>query len=307
MGRNIKQQFLYAINQTFSPCANKHSLKAQGNINTEKTFSYSSRENLVNISANFSNFLKENHPDVKKVKNIKAEHFQDFFNTKAVNCSAETLAQYKSNFSKLEKIVNKVYNTHVNYQKDYVVPLSQKNNGAKIRDIATSVPDYFRVLEAAKGSRSKAVEAISLTGRFGLRVSESTKLQARDINLDKNIMLVVDSKGKKTIAKEIKPQDREYCEKLVATYAPNDRIVPIQSDSVNRFLARTLEKTGLNEKYKECKTGMHAIRKMAAQIFYDECRKEGLTVQQSLDSTSEFLGHGKNRNELMQTYIAKIH
>ena len=101
--RSLKYQFLCAINKNFSEGMDKHSDKRNGIRNTGKIYSYSDRKNLVDLSANFSNWMKENHSDVKLVKDVNSSHVQEFLNQKAQDCSSETLKNYVSRFKKLEK------------------------------------------------------------------------------------------------------------------------------------------------------------------------------------------------------------
>lgn len=53
--KNIKYQFLYAINQHFKENQDKHSLKKEHLLGQATIYSYSSRSNLIDISANFAN------------------------------------------------------------------------------------------------------------------------------------------------------------------------------------------------------------------------------------------------------------
>ena len=96
MSRNLKYQFLQAINNSFSESVDKHSEKSNGIRNTDKIYSYSSRSNLINLSANFSNFMKEHFPEVHMVKEVCPHHIQEFLVSKANHCSQATLTQYWS-------------------------------------------------------------------------------------------------------------------------------------------------------------------------------------------------------------------
>ena len=115
MARNLKYQFLTAINNSFTPGTSKHSLKKQKLTNCNKIFSYNDRKNLINISSSFSSFMKKKFPDVKLAKNIKSEHINQFLLEKSSTCSTETLNLYRSNFKKLGKVVAEYYNCNTNY------------------------------------------------------------------------------------------------------------------------------------------------------------------------------------------------
>ncbi|MGL5153236.1 MAG: tyrosine-type recombinase/integrase [Clostridium sp.] len=306
MARNLKYQFKNSIDKQFKEGMDKHSLKVTEGQGNGRIFSYSDRKNLVDFSCNFANHIKANFKDIKMARDIRTEHIQSFFNEKAKICSKATLEQYRSRFCKLETVVNKTYNINANYSKGYILPIS-KENSSKIRDIAMSQKDYTKLQEVIKDSASTAKIGIELSARFGLRVSEVVKMQGRDIDLQNNIIRIIDSKGGRD--REIKierEQDREYCRSITQEIGERQRLVPLREDSVNVFLRRSLEKCNSESKYKECKTGIHSIRKMAAQNYYDRCREKGESIKDALQMTSMWLGHGKERMELMNEYIADI-
>lgn len=302
MGRNIKYQFLNAINNNFKEGMSKESIKKSGQMDGTRIFSYSDRKNLIDVASNFSNYLKETHPEVKMVKDIKAEHVQSFLNSKANNCSYATLKQYESKFNKLENIVNKTYNCNASY-KGFTTPAGVNNT--KIRNSSMSKEDFKKLENAFSNSNSSAKTAIQLTARAGLRVSECTKLQGRDINLKENTIHVADGKGGRDRDIPIRPEDKQYFADLKASVRDTERICPVQPDSINKAIQREMEKLELKDKYED--TSIHAIRKMYAQEEYDRCRAEGMEIKEALGEVSVQLGHSENRIELMKEYVLNIH
>lgn len=304
MSRNLKYQFKTAIEKSFKPGADKHSAKAQGQLGTNRIYSYSDRNNLMDVASNFSNFMKENHPDVKLLRDIDSNHVQEFLNHKAKNCSQQTVAQYCTKMAKLEQIANKGYNLTLNYSKDVYTPISCKLEGGKVRDVVLSKENYSKIVESCKESQSHGVKGIILSREFGLRVSEITKLQARDIDLEKGVIHVIGSKGGRDRDVPITEQNRAIVERFkTGCTSDRERIVPLKADSVNRFLDRQMLKLGIND---SAKTGIHSIRKLYAQERFDEFREQGLTINQALKETSILLGHGEDRINLMQEYVANI-
>ena len=176
MGKNLKHQFIHAIEDNFKENMDKHSMKANDIRNDGKIFSYADRKNLIDVASNFSNYMKENYKDIRQVKEVRAEHIQSFLNQKASECSNATLKQYEAKFNKLEKIVNKTYNINATY-KGYTLPLSKENT--KIRNTSMDIEDFKKLERAFINSNSYGKVAIQLTARAGLRVSECTKLQGR--------------------------------------------------------------------------------------------------------------------------------
>lgn len=305
MSRNLKYQFKNAIERNFKEKQDKHSIKHTEGIGHGKIFSYSDRRNLIDVSSNLANYITENYKDVKMIKDIREEHIQAFFYEKATTCSNHTLIQYQSKLVKLEKLVNNTYNIQVNLSRGYVVPNSI-NNVSKLRSISMSRHEYDCLLEVIKESKSSAKIGIQLCGRFGLRVSEIVKMQGRDIDIDNGVIHIVDSKGGRSRDIPMRDNDRAFCDDIKAIHNEYDRIVPLKEDSVNRYLNRKLRECGLGKKYSSARTGIHSIRKMVAQEYYNNCRANGMNQKESLDATSKYLGHGENRDALMREYVLEL-
>jgi len=308
MGRNLQYQFINAIDQGFDNGGHdKHSDKHSGK-HLDTVYSYAERSNLVELSSQVGKYIKENYPTIKMVLDIKEGMIQSFLNTKANTCTKETLGQYASRINKLEHVVNNTYKGKASWYSDLIVPTSNVSE-EKCRNISMSEKDYKAILGRAYSmdSKSKAVTAIELAGRFAMRVSEACKLQPRDINFDKLELHIHESKGGRSRDIKITLEDVEYLKKIIKGKAIDKSIVAIKEDSVNKYLSRAEEALNIRVRYRNAYTGVHSIRKMVAQQRYDEYRSKGLSKKESLDLVAEYLGHGKNRAETMKQYILNIH
>ena len=293
--RNLKYQFLQAINYFFKEKQDKHNDKKNGIRNTEKIYSYAARTNLINLSAEFSNYMKQVHSDVKLVKDVNSNHVQEFLNSKTESCSQKTLEQYQSQFRKLEKVVVGKYGYSVDYQA--VVPLSVKNGGGKIRNQMLEDKDFDMLVGSC--TNQNLIKGILLSRYFGLRASECTKLKLSDCE-EKEIH-IVDSKGKRNRTIYICNQNQRDTIQYIFSHTQGNRICDCQTESLQQAFRRELKKTGLSEKYKN--GAFHLCRKTFITEQYQNFREEGETVQVSLDKCSCILGHNKNRNKLMKEYI----
>lgn len=311
MARNLKYQFKYAIEQSCRMGADKHSMKRNSAENGNKgsrTVSFSDRKNLIDTSANFANWMKENHSDIKELKDVTSNHVQEFINEKAQTCTSQTVQQYQSRFSKLEKLVNNTYtNANVNYS-NTVTPTAT-NNTEKMRCKTMSDSDYNKLNNyMSNNCRSdNGAKAIQLSYHAGLRVSECAKLQQRDIKINENgtaTVHVADSKGCRSRDVHIVNKDSVQALTQIrdSVANPYDRVVPIQSESINRAINRAMDRCNMQE-YKAHKTSVHSLRKSFAQREYDRYKDEGLEPKQAWDRVSEELGHGKNRDDLYKAYI----
>ena len=290
--RNIKYQYRYVIDQHFREGMDKHSMKRNHDMQGAKIFSYADRKNLIDLSSNFSNYMKEHHPEIKMVRDITSEHIQEFISTKSEECSQKTLEQYQSRFRKLETLVNSTYKTNVNYH-NVTTPISFKNGGGKIRDFMMSDIDYHKMLRTTNDNLRKG---LILSKEFGLRCSEISKLRYSDIKSDG--INIVDSKGKRN---RFVPVENETQKNAIKQFRQGQqgRVCPIQSESLQQSFNREKKRQGICDG----NGAFHTLRKSFATTKYQEYRSQGMSVQKSLDKVSEVLGHGSNRNELMKQYI----
>jgi len=319
MGRNLKYQFLNAINKNFgSGGKDKHAAKHAGKF-LDTVYSYAERKNLTMISSQIADFIKTNYPETKMLYEINSDMIQDFFNKKAESkkCNNETLQQYRSRINKIEHIASDVYHINVNWYKDIIIPAVVSTT--KKRSISMSKEHYNKIMDRAyeMNSKSKAVIALEFVGRFADRVSECCKIQKRDINLEKNTLHIHESKGKRSrdlsIDNKIKFRDsdisnHEFLENIYNRLDKDtDRVVDIKEDSVNAYLSRAEEALGFRDLYRDADTGIHCIRKAVAQEMYDNLREEGIEKREALNEVSHFLGHGNNRDECIKAYVLNIH
>lgn len=306
MSKNIKSQFMYAIESHFDSGMDKHSAKKQGLSKQNKIYSYSDRRNLIDTSAHISNWLKQKHPDIKFIKDIKSEIIQEYLNENSQGWTKATITVKMSHLRKLEKLViDSFKGSEICFLSDIIKPCGKNNS----RTLSMTRNDFNKLLFTMNKSVSSAKIAIELCGRFGLRVSETTKLQYRDIVIHENgfaSINIVDSKGGKSrVIKTSNPSDVLYLDLMKSNRNDKFRVVSINSKSVNKFAQRYLELSGLG-KYVKAKTSIHSIRKMVAQEKYDEYRNLGLSRKDSINKVSFFLGHGKNREECISRYVANI-
>lgn len=299
---SLKGQLINAINSNFCPGGDHHSAKHQDTA-FEKIFSYTTRNNLVDVACQLAEYLKTN-TDIKQVKDISTQAVQDFLNSKAGQCNQETLHNYTSRLAKLGELINQTYKT-ANVDFRVVEPASLKD-AAKLRDIAMTREDYQKIIDYAKSQNltSQAIPAVRLAGEFGLRVHECCKLTPKDIDFQRMELHVVGKGGRERIL-PIHPEQVSFLKSLIDGKGETEKIITIKDDSVNRWLQRVEEKLGMTQ-YKECKTGIHSIRKMVAQELYDKYRAAGLSIKEAWGNVAEYLGHGRDRTELMKVYITNI-
>ena len=311
MGRNLNYQFQNCVERAFSGGGvDKHSLKFEQHTGKQSiVYSYAERKSLINLTHLITDFTKKNYSEVKLIKDIKPNMIQEFLNSKSGDCSKATLGLYTSLIHKVEGIVNANFKENkLEWYKDLITPTSEKGQD-KIRDIAMDKSEFDAIIKRGYDmeTKSKAFIAVEMSGRFAMRVCETCKVEPRDINLERMMFHIHESKGKLSRDVKIKAEDKPFLERIILDKDPSEKICNIKEDSVNKYLERAESALGFREKFKTSCTGVQSIRKMVAQEIYDKYRADGLTQKQSLTATSIYLGHGENRAETMRQYVLNIH
>lgn len=299
MAKNLKYQFLYAIEQNFKAGMSKHSAKKQGKTESNLIFSYSDRKNLIDFSSNFANYMKENYSNIRQVKDITTEHYQEFLNFKAIKCSTKTLETYTSNINKVTKVTNKAYHLRKNHNIKTPLGFITSKRNLMMTD------EHINIMLNNCEIGSTTYNSLMICKSFGLRVSELSKLHGTDIiEKDDNIYLrIIDSKGKRSRLSPCVDRNNLYLLMLKDKYKYN-RIIPIQHESINQNIRRLMKKTGISNIYKT--TSIHAIRKNYAQKTFDNARIS-MSKQNSLDYVSNALGHNNNRFDITKAYLTNVY
>lgn len=286
--RNLKYQFKHSIDTHFRENLNKHSLKKVGKQGTE-VFSYSQRKNLIDLSSNFSNWMKEHHSEVKQVKDVTSQHIQEFLNFKRDIISQKSIETYQSQFNKLERLVSDTYKCEVNYHTTKI--LSTKNGGGKLRSDMLSTENYNKLLNT---SNQNLRNALMLAQHFGLRCEDICRLRGSDFS-DKTVRIIGSKGGRNRIIQIETETQKSIAEEFMKVVG---RICPIQKGSLEQAFNREKKRQGINSV-----SDFHSCRKAYATERYQAYRNQGMSIQQSLDRVSHNLGHGDNRNTLLREYI----
>ena len=302
--KSLQSQFHFAINDNFKEGMDKFSIKnVNGNKMDNKIFSYDSKFNSLDVARNFSNFLKENFSEIRQIKDIKSEHIQAFLSKKAESCSNNTLQAYASTLNKLELCSEKTFGINLQWKGEYVIPQSQKNEFTnRGANAVISRADLDKIVNYAVENRSQSGDVVRLQEHLGVRVNELISIKKENIDLQRNTILLDNCKGRRDLKREISAECKELVKEILKENYGKDTLFSVKGNSVNRYLRETEDKLGLS------RHSTHDIRRCLAQEKFDNYRKEGYTIKQSLDKTSVWLNHGKNREEmLMKSYVANIH
>lgn len=320
MPKNLRHQAKNAVRVSFSPGMDKHAMKVKsenGNLSLPEThhiFSVSQRKVLMETASQAMNYVQEHHPDIKWVRDVKVEHLNEFLATKT-DCTTASISDYASRIRKLERCINHCYGLKLDWHTGLIVPKSVKTpKDERVRTQQMEREDYEKILDYATkpGKTSLAPTAWELSARYGLRVEGASKIRVSNVHLERpgkwgfgQIDIV--EKGKRHRDIDImSADDRNYIAALIDGKSPNNLLVGVGKDAINKALNRTMKALNLKEKYPE--TGEHSLRKLYAQTCWDHCRKAGMTKKEAIRYVNQQLGHGQDRDSrLLALYVRNMH
>lgn len=304
MARSIGYQFENAVNSRFGKDGeggfDKHSMRAAGIDTTDKVFSYKERDSLIKVGYQFGKYLKENYPEIKNVSDIRAEHAQGFLNSKANTNNKNSLTTIKSTLNKLDKVSSARYGSKTeSFTSGIKSPQTVCKNNIR-NNVSVTKEDWGKIEKAMEGSNSKANDLIRLAREYGLRVESLSNLRVKDFDFKNKIIRIVDDKGKRD--RVLKMTDVDICKKVVGVKSNNEKITNLKPGSINRQFGRLAEKAGIT-KFKDAKTGIHALRKGRACELARELKEKGYDRESILSEVSKFLGHGTSRRDVLKKYL----
>ncbi|MFT8352616.1 tyrosine-type recombinase/integrase [Clostridium saccharoperbutylacetonicum] len=302
--KSIKNQIQQAINNNFEENTDKHSYKQQDDQEV-KVFSYSEKFRLLDAAKMLSNYIKENFPNIKQIKDVNSNVIQDFLNTKAKNCTQNTINTYSNSLNKIAAICNKNYSScNLTWKQDVIIPaaLTQKS---QLRGVANQIPleDLNKICDYAKRNYSTSGQIILCQHELGLRVNELVSgIKVENIDFKNNILHLTNTKGGKNLDREITQELKAILEKSIQQRnITSGRLFPITENAVNTYLRRTEEKLGIKGRY-----SIHNIRSAIAQKFYNSLRENGVNKDNAIKQTSIWLNHGPDRKKLLEKSYIEI-
>src|SRR5699024_10032479 len=312
--RSFKQQFKYALYESYKKDESKHSAKNDERGLEGKIFSTNRLHDLIDLSNQLGDFISENY-EIKKVAEINSEMMNDFLEMKEETCNSNTLFEYKSRINKISECCNSVYKNHdINFEptKNY-----EKDN-FKIRDKSMESED-LDILKQSLGESGNIGElALEIAERTGMRAREIAELRQGDINVEDGIVEVrKGAKGGNFRDIPMKENDMEFWKNLSDKKITNDnnKIFGNKTeDTINKDIRYHMKKNNLHNKYEN--TTIHSVRKMYAKEEFERVLKEikekyndknidneDLRIL-AWENVQQKLGHGSvYRYELFDTYM----
>lgn len=298
---SVQYQLCQVIDSSFCPGASRHK---DVDYHGQRIVSYADRDALRDTAFDFGKFCRAN--GIKWIKDITPEVANKWIEQKANSgCKLSTLKAYASRLDKLGRLTHDVLGYDVNFKADKDKLKERQTADEKIRTVKMERDDLNRALDGMKG-KSQSKIAIQLSAAFGLRVSETVKIKAEHIDMQKGILHIIGAKGGRDRDIMIRTDaQRDVLKELLSRdKGKGEYLLTVKADSVNKALSRAFEKLDITT-YKDHKTGLHSIRKLYATERYNELRDRGMSHKTAWGHVSEELGHGRDREDLFKVYVVK--
>ena len=317
MGRmRLELQFVRAGKLRFRENMDKHAIKREGKLkDCGLIFCYNTFYNLTDLTDSFCGWLQKSGRRYKYVKDIPPKEWNAYLEElSSGKTSYSTLVNYRSRINTWEKIINAAYGTNLKWSENVFMPYKLTKEEIEIKRIQQMQrEDYNLLMDDIRDTKStsEAVPALQIAVMFGLRVEGTAKIKAGNVHLDETGFwgfgtVDINEKGNRDRTIDIRSEaDRKIIEGMIEGKESDDRLVPIQKGSVNKFINRRMKKIGIKEKYPE--TSIHSFRKLYAQETWDDCRNKGFDFDKTVQYVNRMLGHGEERNkQLLSIYVKNM-
>ena len=279
----------------------KHSDKANGQ-KAGKIYSYNSYNNRKAVTKEFGEFMKENHPEIKQVRDLTERHATEFVAKKSNEVSTTTLDNIRSQLKGLGENIN---HTFKSCNVELSTPSMSGTTDDKVKTVSMTQNDYKALVDSYsdKLNDNGAVGA-QVIWASGLRSHEVCKLKGSDITIKEGVATVhVESgKGGRTRDVEIKDPERVQVLETISDHYGEGKVCDIKPHSLEVNISRHLKNADTEQDY--VYNSCHSIRKEYAQETYDQLKEQGLTSEQAWGQVCESLGHSADRAALFKVYIS---
>lgn len=311
--RSLRHQFGYIMQNAADFGASKRSYRKQiGSQKTNKIFSYSNYDAIKETAESLAKFIKENYPEIKYIKGIRKEHITEFLEKKSLTCNDTTLVKIHSHLESLAIFASDAYKIRIDWKVDRVRSKKQyqytKKGRAMSKEIFEEIERYLE--NCNRHTDSNTLMLMRFARSTGLRVDEIAHQKISDIHLKGGefglgyIDVTCGKHGRKRAVDIKSIKDRKVVEEVIenARIEGIEYVTTKKTATLENRLTNLKKKVGINDDL----VGWHGIRKLYAQEYYDQVRKE-TNRRDAIGKTNQQLGHGYDRGEqALRTYVGNM-
>lgn len=293
MSKSLFYQFNSCLDMCFRLHFDKHSDKKNHETdNSHIIKSLSAKSNLKDFAHDFAAYIKQEY-SVKLIKDITPQMCEGYLQSKYDTCSLKTIKCYQSNLLKLQKCASTAF--HIP-KLDFSVSIDE----SKIEKIETIKQYSFtneemqKILSAPR--QCESLSALRLAYDLGLRVGSLSSIEVRHINFQENTLLVYKDKGNRSRILHFNDDTAKFLRQQIKGKQAQDKLFNVRPGSINTYLRRRVMACSIKNESGQYKTGVHSIRKLAAENFHARNGND-------LGKTMKMLGHNEDRKSLEDVYL----
>ncbi len=301
MAKNLRQQLTFAVRNSFSEGRQKHNLKGSNYHDKGRSYSYQTMQNRLDLAKQFSQYIKENYPDIKRATDVSPEQYNAFLeDKKEEGVSTQTLTRYTSDLRALAREINETFFHAYDYSEEIKAPKIEEKKGVR----TNKGLEKETLQKLISGTTNKNLKlGIKIGSCFGLRAEGLVKITAKDIyEKDGHYYCHVVEKGGRP--REVRALSDDFARGIFnRTRNIEGPLIPIQAKSLEKAMRRQMDREGVEHP----QGAFHSIRKAYAQSLYNQCRDEGMNKHETIGYVNEQLGHSKERDsDLLSHYVSNM-
>jgi integrase len=257
-------------------------------------YSYGYKNLVFDRAITFTNWLRDQYPDIRLFRDVDGEMTAEYLNEKAETCTPDTL---RTALATLKKLQEGLY--AMNWIKADIVPADWPIEGRN-PPRGPYAPLEARAINQWVAARSAEYgQALRFILSSGARINEALQLRADKVFTTEG---QVELLGKGGRIRKIPVLHTEVLYELDLSgrfvYLPAERGWRWK-DGLERYVRQSCDTLGVQRR------GVHGFRATAACEFVDIKRALGYTEAEARRELAVWLGHNPHRTEVTYAYVPK--
>jgi integrase len=259
-------------------------------------YSFGYKNLVFDQAVTFTNWLREEYPDVRQFSEIDREMVAEYLGEKAATCTPDTMRTMLATFKKLQEGLRAM-----NWIHEEIVPHEWTVNGRNPPRGPYAPDEAAAIWEWVAQRDSEFGQALCFILSSGARIDETLHLRSDKIYIGEALVELLGKGGR---VRKIQVLHAEVLKALDLS-----RRFVYLSEQPGRLWKDDLERTvrqaclALNIR----RRGVHGFRTTAACEFVTTKNALGYTDMEARHELAMWLGHNPHRTEVTYAYVPKSH
>ncbi len=257
-------------------------------------YSFGYKNPVFDQAITFTNWLREEYPDVRLFCDVDREIVAEYLGEKAETCTPDTMRTVLATFKKLQeglRAMNWIHEEIV--PEDWAISGRNPPRGPYALDEATSIRDWIRQRDSEFG------QALDFILSSGARIDETLHLRSDKVFADEG---QVELQGKGGRVRKIQVLQADVLKALDLSRRfvyLDDQPGRLWKDGLERRVRQACETLEIRRR------GVHGFRATAACEFVNIKSALSYTEMEARHELAMWLGHNPHRTEVTYAYVPK--